>query len=697
MSSLLCCVLLVLLWTAHGGKGHHDVEIQRTLKGITRDMGAKVLDSITNRPKSPKSQAVGLQTEDDDYYNIYAFPYSNCYVETPTAYSFGDVNVSTCWENSQDYRFAGGYTDDDGADMPPPCLTNESQLVFDDNGLFSSDQTFYTCLARVYDSAAIPTYYDGSYHGCTFLSIAMTLLNLVSIEELSGSASLQVIVDYSWYDYRYNMPLFWEYADDLAYSGVDLTRMLTNDSVVMWLPEVTFPDAAELSVQSATLAYYTPCRFVYEVVYDLRMIQPLFDFRKYPSDTQQLVIRSTVSNQDATQLQMFPKAITCSHIEDGSCAFSHNAVWTWQPDDNSCTVYYDKRLSLVWPSYAMFTISVTRSSSGVLVRFVVPLTCLIMLSALTFWISYESRVDTTITLLLAISALYIVILQNIPMVGYLTSVDRFVFGMFLLLCCIAAMHQVYATVRNKVDRWPLRPVYLRCIEMVGRCCVPPIVLYYFALTVQFDSSDHGAAVILAAIAVSLAIFSREIFGVRATYIQCMLALVDKVNQPETTAKDLSSPETLALNIWVFKDMSFSKIWISRHLAEHGRISIEVSPDLALRNIFSLNSLLGRPLKSNAKVPAAVADPSKDADSGTAGVRGSLSVEMTSLPATRFSQDLRLSGAVVSNPLQQNAHLVSPTAIVDGFRRTIGMLEDSDDDDDEIPATAAADHSSDSMV
>ena len=51
---------------------------------------------------------------------------------------------------------------------------------------------------------------------------------------------------------------------------------------------------------------------------------------------------------------------------------------------------------------------------------------LLLLSALTFWLSYENRVDTTITLLLSVSALYIVILGNIPMVGYLTNVDTFV-------------------------------------------------------------------------------------------------------------------------------------------------------------------------------------------------------------------------------------------------------------------------------
>lgn len=78
------------------------------------------------------------------------------------------------------------------------------------------------------------------------------------IDEISGSADLQIIMDYSWYDYRFAMDDFWLYADPDAYSGVDLTRLLTNDSIVMWLPEVTFPDAADLSVETAVSALPLP-------------------------------------------------------------------------------------------------------------------------------------------------------------------------------------------------------------------------------------------------------------------------------------------------------------------------------------------------------------------------------------------------------------------------------------------------------
>jgi hypothetical protein len=99
--------------------------------------------------------------------------------------------------------------------------------------------------------------------------------------------------------------------------------------------------------------------------------------------------------------------------------------------------YVDERPStaIVNAAFALFQVTVYREGNGVIVRLILPITLLLLLSALTFWISSDQRVNTTITLLLSISALYIVILGNIPMVGYLTNVDKFVFWVRIAIIC----------------------------------------------------------------------------------------------------------------------------------------------------------------------------------------------------------------------------------------------------------------------
>lgn len=47
------------------------------------------------------------------------------------------------------------------------------------------------------------------------------------------------------------------------------------------------------------------------------------------------------------------------------------------------------------------------------------------------------------TLLLTVSAFYIVIFANIPLVGNITYMDQFVFGMFLILIACIIMHTAY--------------------------------------------------------------------------------------------------------------------------------------------------------------------------------------------------------------------------------------------------------------
>lgn len=68
-----------------------------------------------------------------------------------------------------------------------------------------------------------------------------------------------------------------------------------------------------------------------------------------------------------------------------------------------------------------------RRAYGVVIRLVLPMALLIFLGVITYWVLPENRLDVTLTILFAMSALYIVILQNIPLVGYLTDVDKYVF------------------------------------------------------------------------------------------------------------------------------------------------------------------------------------------------------------------------------------------------------------------------------
>jgi hypothetical protein len=56
-----------------------------------------------------------------------------------------------------------------------------------------------------------------------------------------------------------------------------------------------------------------------------------------------------------------------------------------------------------------------------------PITMLLVLAGCTFWVGHpESRISATSGLIIAVTALYIVLISNVPFVGYATRVDTFV-------------------------------------------------------------------------------------------------------------------------------------------------------------------------------------------------------------------------------------------------------------------------------
>jgi len=154
-------------------------------------------------------------------------------------------------------------------------------------------------------------------------------------------------------------------------------------------------------------------------------MQPLFNFANYPSDTQIINLRygSYAYSQKYLRMVYYDVPITFNRNFDNTSTFKDNPIWTFDNASTYSTTYVSSSGFL----NAIHHIYVDRQGSGIIMRLILPITMLIILGGLTFWADYENRVDSTVTLLLSVSALYIVILANIPLLGYLTAIDKYVF------------------------------------------------------------------------------------------------------------------------------------------------------------------------------------------------------------------------------------------------------------------------------
>jgi hypothetical protein len=107
------------------------------------------------------------------------------------------------------------------------------------------------------------------------------------------------------------------------------------------------------------------------------------------------------------------------------------------------------------------------------------------------------------TILLSVSALYIVIFGNIPLVGYLTVFDRYMIGMYLFVAFCVILHQITRRMREKQEEWPMREIYVRLLEVLGRIFALPIVVlsYFLMFRDSFEGSRGGAYSFISAVTI----------------------------------------------------------------------------------------------------------------------------------------------------------------------------------------------------
>ena len=135
------------------------------------------------------------------------------------------------------------------------------------------------------------------------------------------------------------------------------------------------------------------------------------------------------------------------------------------------------------------------------------------------------------TSLLAISALYIVVFGNIPLLGYLTNLDKYVVSMFVLLACCVVAHQGCVVLHRRVEDKPIRAVLTRAVESTGRLGVFPsallLFMYYFAASKLVKNMRTMALTVL--IIILTFVFISEVQGVRKEFSVATRRLKEKVD------------------------------------------------------------------------------------------------------------------------------------------------------------------------
>ena len=220
----------------------------------------------------------------------------------------------------------------------------------------------------------------------------------------------------------------------------------------------------------------------------------------------------------------------------------------------------------------------SRKETGLVMRLALPIMLLALLSAFIFWSNIHSRADSTTTLLLTVSALYIVIFANIPMLGYLTKFDNFVLCMFGILFACVSIHQLTNHLHtNDIQKWPLKRLLIRILEFLGRTLIVPIVisLFLFAFSNAFTYQSIVIGIISFIIFIII-IAPRELYA----FIKELKFSIHELNMKIESNEDITNIEKWFLDFYHNHIMKTSKIMNeNENIQSNNALKIHPSPSI----------------------------------------------------------------------------------------------------------------------
>jgi hypothetical protein len=202
------------------------------------------------------------------------------------------------------------------------------------------------------------------------------------------------------------------------------------------------------------------------------------DLRKYPADTQKFLItlQSWAYPTRFVILVPFPGNVpaTVTFNQDPSLAnreyFELNPVWTFLHNDQKFMyqplgIFFDHNRQ-----YSTLSVSLDfqRRSFGIVYRLALPVLMFLLLVGFAFWAELDHRVEITVTMVLAVSAFYLIIGQVIPLVGYFSIFDKFITSAFMILCFATGIHYVVISLDGLKFKHPFNDFYESIIVYICR-------------------------------------------------------------------------------------------------------------------------------------------------------------------------------------------------------------------------------------
>ncbi len=361
------------------------------------------------------------------------------------------------------------------------------------------DAMLYTCMNNSPSSLFPPSYFSDvhSNYRATNVSIQIALNNIIHVDDLTSQFTMDFFFRIIWTDPRLALPpeLWKNYLHPKAQQeGIEISKYFAlQEELKFWLPDIYFSQSTEVETLNNLIKLKENGTMYWARQMIVTFSNPQMPFYEFPNDKQKFTITLESFSYDSDFIRLHfepdkqdptiskPVVLLSDAQQDNKPLVKTNQIWKYSHEQSEIitTEAPSPTNPLRTYSTAFINLHFSRQSNGVIFRLALPVLIFLMIVGASFWSNEEERMEVTLQIILVVAALYVIIGQSIPFVGYLTKMDLYIIGVFVILCVTITVHFFTTQLSRKAAKYPLDGFYRDTMVILFRGFWMPLSMGLF--------------------------------------------------------------------------------------------------------------------------------------------------------------------------------------------------------------------------